>query len=172
MLRFYACPNGLTTRAHAAGRDGRAVESGSCDHAREGIEVIEARRRLLGAALGEMERPVSVWSTLAADVDPDADLAQLLSLQPLLSVREFGGAAPEDPLLPSSRYPVYGMSLAEEDGPRGNRHAGFPTGFSLDAFVDELVALSRGQSLASPLARETIGRMRRPVAVRILTSPG
>lgn len=134
--------------------------------------MIEARRRQLGAALGEMIRPVVVWRTLGAEEDPQADLAQLLSLQPLLSAREVDGAAVEDPLLPASRYPVYGMSLTGEDGPRGNRHAGFPTGFSLDAFVDELVALSRGHSLASPLARETIGRMRGPVSVRVLTSPG
>ncbi len=133
--------------------------------------MIEARRRMLSAALSELARPAAIWMIGAAQAAVPSDLAELLSLQPRLSLRE-GAQKDADPLLPAGRYPVYGMSLAQEPAARGNRFVGFPTGFSLDAFVDELLALTRGASLSSPLARETLRRLQGRVRVRVYTSPG
>ncbi|MDA8346177.1 MAG: hypothetical protein M0Z66_11915 [Thermaerobacter sp.] len=123
------------------------------------------------AALDELSEPVAIWVLGAPQAAAQEDLSTLLSLQPLLSLRHREPAV-ADSLLPQVHYPVYGMSLPTDDVPRGNRFIGFPTGFSLDAFVDELLALSRGIPQSSPLARETLSRLREPVTVRVFTSPG
>jgi hypothetical protein len=132
--------------------------------------MLEARKRMLEAALSALAGPVAVWCEGDAQAAADPDLVTLLSLQPLLALRKSDARVQGG--LPPGRYPAYGMSLPQEARPRGNRFLGFPTGFSLDAFVDELVALSRGARLASPLARETLSGLARPVHATVLTSPG
>lgn len=131
--------------------------------------MLQARRDMLAAALADLARPVEIWT--AAERPEDPELAQLLALQPALSLHG-PWTPPAEASWPADRYRTYAMSLPGEPIPRGNRFIGFPTGFSLDAFVDELVALSRGARLTSPLARETLARIVRPVTVRVLTSPG
>ncbi len=125
---------------------------------------------MLQAALSDLAEPVLVWVLGDPQAAQAEDLKTLLALQPLLRLRRLDPL--QDPLLPQERYPVYGMSTGAEDRPRGNRFIGFPSGFSLDAFVDELVALPREGPRTSPLAREVLHGMRRPVLARIFTSPG
>jgi len=132
--------------------------------------MLPARRAMLAEALAEMEDPVAVWLEADEGVAAAQDLAQLLTIQPLLALAR---RAPEaNAFLPPDRYPLYRL------GPIGDRSQaragfiGFPEGFMLDAFCDIAVALSRGDRLASALARDTLRHLVRPVDVKVLTSPG
>lgn len=132
--------------------------------------VLPAREAMLAEALQEMEGPVTVWVEGEADALAAPDLVALGRLQPLLEVRRRSPSPA--PWLPTDRYPVYRLGTQSDPASARAGFVGFPEGFMLDALCDLAVALSRGDAPASPLARETLGQMKRQIDVRILTSPG
>lgn len=124
------------------------------------------RQTLLG-----MREPVSLWTLTTPDAGRDLrELSeQLAALSANLQVRHETCAVGDlgDPALP-----VLSPSGPQAGGPRGARFLGLPQGFLLDLLVDEVVALSRGQALTSPLARESLVHIAAPVRARVLATPG
>ena len=125
---------------------------------------------MLAQALAEMQGEVAVWVEGADAALAAPDLALLQEIQPRLRVRSRTPSL--DPWLPTGRYPLYRLGPIDQPDMARAGFVGFPAGFMLDALCDLAVAISRGDSLASPLARETLASLDRDVELRILTSPG
>ena len=132
--------------------------------------MLPARHAMLADALAEMEGDVALWVEGNDEALDPPDLVVLQELQPRLKVRR--RSASLDPWLPTERYPLYRLGPVDQPDVARAGFVGFPEGFMLDALCDLAVAISRGDSLASPLARETLAALDRDVELRILTSPG
>jgi len=132
--------------------------------------MLPARRALLQASLAAMDSAVLVLADAEAHLAEDPTLAELLALQPLLRLRRRALPAPLD--LAGLSRPHYRLTRADEPDAARAGFLGFPQGFLLDAFCDLAVALSRRDPHASPLAREVLDRLARPVEALVLTTPG
>lgn len=133
--------------------------------------MLEARRAIYRETLSRMIEPLTIWTRTADDLGEDVrELAQSLAdLSPLISVRhEYCTELSLSPL----NLGIISPSGPQGVGPLGARFAGVPDGFLLDLLVDEIVALSRGQELASALARETLSHLQGPVQARVFGTPG
>jgi hypothetical protein len=66
--------------------------------------------------------------------------------------------------------PAYGIAPGEDEEPRV-WFLGTPDGFQADAFRDTVAAYHRGDGRLTPLARDTLARVSKPVAIAVLTAP-
>lgn len=132
--------------------------------------MLEARREIYRDALSGMLEPVTLWTLtdLSARSDVRELAEEIADLSPLLTARHERTQTASLEL----GLGVLSPSGPQRAAPLGARFLGAPEGFLADLLVDEILALSRGRELASPLAREALRRVQAPVRARVLGTPG